>query len=242
MWRAAGLEPGDIRSLEDIARLPTFTIADLRDSIERKPPFGDYMGISPVDARRVPLVLVSSGGTTGLPRPMLYAPREREIMSIIRARSLHMHGVRPGDFVQITLALGLSNGGIGTRDALLRYNGALAIPTGSGNSTPSRRQIEIARSWGTNVMLGFPSYLRHLILADFAMSAFISAANCSGVEMNGSKPRPANFSTISGSARMRPISPESLSMMPAGVPPGASTPYQIFTPNPRRPCSVKVGT
>ena len=162
LWRAAGLEPGDIRALEDITRLPIFTIKDLRDSIERKPPFGDYMGISPVDARHVPLVLVTSGGTTGLPRPMLYAPREREIMTIIRARSLHMHGVRPGDLVQVTMALGLSNGGVGTRDALLRYNGALAISTGSGNSTPSRRQIEIARSLGTNVILGFPSYLRHL--------------------------------------------------------------------------------
>ena len=162
LWRAAGLEPGDIRSLDDITRLPIFTIKDIRESIERKPPFGDYMGISPADAKRAPLVLVTSGGTTGLPRPMLYSLREREIMSIIRARSLHMHGVRPGDLVQVTMALGLSNGGTGTRETIMRYTSAIAISTGSGNSTPSRRQIEIAKSLGTNVMLGFPSYLRHL--------------------------------------------------------------------------------
>lgn len=162
LWGAAGLKRGDIRALEDLPHLPVFTISDLRDSIERKPPFGDYMAISMDDARSAPYVLVTSGGTTGVPRPMLYAPREREIMTILRARALHMHGVRAGDPVQVTMALGLSNGGMGTREALHRYNGAIAVSTGSGNSTPSRRQIEIARSLGVNVLLGFPAYLRHL--------------------------------------------------------------------------------
>ena len=161
-WRAVGIEPGDIRSIDDLPLLPAFTIHDLRDSIERKPPFGDYMAVSQSDTANYPLTLVTSGGTTGMPRPMLYAAREREIMTILRSRSLHMHGVRPGDLVQVTMALGLSNGGLGTRDALQRYNGAIAISTGSGNSTPSRRQIELAQSIGSQVFLGFPAYLRHL--------------------------------------------------------------------------------
>src|SRR5262249_27152645 len=44
-WRAAGLARGDVRSLADIAKLPPYDVHDLRASIERAPPFGDYMGI-----------------------------------------------------------------------------------------------------------------------------------------------------------------------------------------------------
>jgi hypothetical protein len=88
-------------------------------------------------------------------RPMRYAPREGEVMTILRARSLHMHGVRRGDAVQVTMALGLANGGIGTREALQRYNAAIAISTGSGNTTSSRRQIELARALEGNVLPDF---------------------------------------------------------------------------------------
>ena len=42
--------------------------------------------------------------------------------------------------------------------------GAVPVMTGSGATTPTRRQIEIARAWGVNVILGFPSYLRHLAI------------------------------------------------------------------------------
>ena len=73
-----------------------------RDSIARDPPFGDFMGLSPEDGRRMPLVLQTSGGTTGLPRPMLYSPQDRETMAILGGRRFAMHGVRPGDLVLVT--------------------------------------------------------------------------------------------------------------------------------------------
>ena len=82
-WRAAGLEPGDIRSLDDLKKIPPYTVHDLRESIERAPPFGDYMGIR---LGEFPLVLQTSGGTTGLPRPMLYSPRDREVTNILGGR------------------------------------------------------------------------------------------------------------------------------------------------------------
>jgi len=163
-WRAAGIAPGDIRSLADLGRLPPYTVNDVRDSIERHPPFGDFMGVSPADGRRLPLVIQTSGGTTGLPRPMLYSPRDREIMAILGSRRLVMHGVRPGDMVQVTRSLGLANGGFHVREALWRYTGAVPVMTGSGNVTPTRRQIEIMRAWGINVIVGFPAYLRHMAI------------------------------------------------------------------------------
>jgi len=163
-WGGVGLEPGDIRGLDDLTKLPPYTVKELRESIERAPPFGDFMGISPADGARMPLVLQTSGGTTGLPRPMLYSPRDRETMAILGGRRFALHGVQPGDRMLMTYSLGLGNGGMAPREAVWRYTGAVPVMTGSGASTPTRRQIEIAKAWGVNVILGFPSYLRHLAI------------------------------------------------------------------------------
>jgi phenylacetate-CoA ligase len=163
-WGSVGLEPGDIRELDDLTKLPPYTVKELRESIERNPPFGDFMGISPADGARMPLVLQTSGGTTGLPRPMLYAPQDREVMAILGGRRFALQGVRPGDMVMVTYSLGLSNGGIAPREELWRSTGAVPVMTGSGATSPTRRQIEIATAWGVNVILGFPSYLRHMAI------------------------------------------------------------------------------
>ena len=56
----------------------------------------------------MPLVLQTSGGTTGLPRPMLYSPQDREMMAILGARRYAMQGMRPGDMVLVAFSLGLS--------------------------------------------------------------------------------------------------------------------------------------
>jgi phenylacetate-CoA ligase len=163
-WRQAGMDEGSVRSLADLPHLPPYGVAQIRESIQRNPPFGDFMGISPADGKRMPLVLQTSGGTTGLPRPMLYCPQDRETMAILGGRRFALHGVRPGDMVLVTYSLGLGNGGMAPREALWRYTGAVPVMTGSGANTPTRRQIEIVKAWGVNVILGFPSYLRHMAL------------------------------------------------------------------------------
>lgn len=158
-WGRHGIEPGDIRSIEELDRLPPFTTLDLRESIERCPPFGDFPGVKPGE---MALLLQTSGGTTGLPRPMLYAPQDREIMGIIGARRYYMQGIRPGDIVHSTYALGLGNAGITPRDVLWRWTGAIPITAGSGNQTPTKRQIELMKAWGANVLIGQAAYLRHM--------------------------------------------------------------------------------
>lgn len=161
-WKAAGVERGDIRGLDDLARIPPFSVHDLRDSIALNPPWGDYIGIDPERDEPLPLVLQTSGGTTGLPRPMIFSPRDREVINIITGRRLYMQGVRPFDLVQVVLALGLSNGGFAAREGIWKYTGAVPVMTGTGAQTPTRRQIEIMKAWKTNFLVGFPAYLRHM--------------------------------------------------------------------------------
>jgi phenylacetate-CoA ligase len=163
-WGAAGLEPGDVRSLDDLGKIPPFSVHDLRAGLEEKPFWADYIGIDPESDEPVPLVVQTSGGTTGLPRPMIFAPRDREVMNIITGRRLFMQGVRPFDLVQVTLSLGLTNGGMLAREGIWKYSGAVPVMTGSGAQTPTRRQIELIRAWKVKFLVGFPAYLKHMAL------------------------------------------------------------------------------
>lgn len=161
-WTAAGIAKGDIRCLDDLPNIPAFTVHDLRDSISRDPPWGDYMGIDFSRDNPMPLVLQTSGGTTGLPRPMIFSPRDREVINIITGRRLYMQGVRPFDLIQVVLGLGLPNGGFAAREGIWKYSGAVPVMTSTGAQTPTRRQIEIMKAWKTNFLIGFPAYLRHM--------------------------------------------------------------------------------
>jgi len=78
-YRAAGVEPRDIRGIEEIGLLPTFSKADIMDSIARCPPFGDFHGIETMrsGARRVPVILHTTSGTTGDPQVLLFGPKSR---------------------------------------------------------------------------------------------------------------------------------------------------------------------
>ena len=79
-------------------------------------------------------------------------------------------------------------------------------------------------------------------LANLAKSAFISAAVCSGVEMNGSTAWLASYSLNSDALRKPAISDDSFTMIVFGVPAGASTPNHVFTSKDGSPASAKVGT
>jgi len=163
-WTKAGLHHGDIRSLDDLGRLPMFSVHDMRDSISRNPPWGDLIGIDPHHDDPLPLIFQTSGGTTGLPRAMMYAPRDREVMNINTGRRMYMQGVRPFDLVQVALATGLPNAGFLMRESLWKYTGAVPIITGPGNQTSTRRQIELMKAWGVHFFAALGAYLRHVAL------------------------------------------------------------------------------
>ena len=163
LWGRHGVEPGDIGSIEDLAKLPTFSSDDIKESQQAKPPFGPVAGIDRrAEQQRQPLKMQTSGGTTGKARPTLYGVLEWEMNGLQIARSHYLQGARPGDVMQIPATCSLANLAWSHYVAAHYYLSVLPLTTGSGVVTPSLKQMEIAFDYGTNILVSFPEYLTTL--------------------------------------------------------------------------------
>lgn len=161
-WDAAGFHPGQIQSLSDLARAPSYSVDDVRKSIEQNPPLGDYQGASLERASEDPLRVFMSGATTGAARPTLYTAWDREAGAILTARALYAQGIRPGDVVINAWAYSTHNGAFSMDEALHRWLSCVVLTTGTGNVTSSRRQVELARQYKATAILTTGDYLLHL--------------------------------------------------------------------------------
>lgn len=160
LWSNHGLVPADIKGLDDLEKLPMFSSEDVKESIERHPPFGEVCGIDAFEyVKSTPLRLGTSGGTTAMPRPTLYSPLDWEYNGLFIARQLYAQGARPGDRLQIPFTQSLANAGWCAYQACHHYLGIIPITTGSGAVTPSRRQLEYAFYFKTNLWYSMPEYL-----------------------------------------------------------------------------------
>ncbi|GMG86291.1 phenylacetate--CoA ligase family protein [Biformimicrobium ophioploci] len=163
LWGAAGIEPGDIRSLDDIEKLPVFSKSDIMQSVEQYPPIGDFSGLDiPPPEQRPPVVLHTTSGTTGRPQPILFGPRGREIQAMLVARAYRFMGLKPGATVQSTYGHGMINGGHYIREAVTRYTNAMFLSAGTGLETRSAQQVQLMRDFGVNVLVGFADYIKKL--------------------------------------------------------------------------------
>jgi phenylacetate-CoA ligase len=162
-WKGAGLEPSDVRSLDDVAKIPPFTSDDLKNAIAAAPPFGSHHPFGREGLARMPVKIQTSGGTTGLPRITLFDPIAIEVQAIQTARALYAQGARPGDIIQITYTNALPNAGWCAHDGIHRWLGATPLTTGSGAVTPSERQLEYAKAWGVNGWFARGEYLARLV-------------------------------------------------------------------------------
>jgi phenylacetate-CoA ligase len=162
IWSATGLEPGDVDGLDDIEKLPIISVYDLRADLDEHPPFGTFQVANRSWGNETPLRLVTSGGTTGVPRPMFYPAWDREVSAVIGSRVFYLHGVRPGMIVHIANGLSTVNGGIHGMECIWKYCGAVPLTTGGGNATPTDMQVQMARAYGSDCIVGFADYVRHI--------------------------------------------------------------------------------
>ena len=141
----AGVKPSDIKTLADIAKLPTINKTVFRDTYP--------MGLSCVDKKKIVEMHMSSG-STGTPVVMPYTIGDLNQWASCMSRCYAMAGAKPTDVVQITPSFGLFNGGFGMYHGARKY-GLFVVPTGAGNTA---RQIKLAKDFGTNVFTGVVSY------------------------------------------------------------------------------------
>ena len=168
-WRAAGLEPGDVRGLDDIGKLPPFSKRNLMESVSEFPPFGDFHGMdrAPGESggqggRRYATVFHTTSGTTGDPQPIFYGAWDREVQNVLLARAYRLHGLRDDDVVHAVYGFGMVNGGHYIREALLHFTRALLLTPGTGRDTPSVQQAALMRRFGVTVVVGFADYIMRL--------------------------------------------------------------------------------
>jgi phenylacetate-CoA ligase len=144
-----GIMPEDIRSIDDLAKLPFTVKTDLRDNY----PFGTFA----VPMSEIVRIHASSG-TTGRPTVVGYTRNDITMWSENVTRSLCMAGVTKHDLVQVAYGYGLFTGGLG-----LHYGtenlGASVIPISGGNT---QKQIQLLQDFGSTVICCTPSYVLHV--------------------------------------------------------------------------------
>jgi len=144
-----GVRPRDIRSLDDIRRLPFTDKTALRDTY----PFG--MFALPLDEV---VRIHSSSGTTGKPIVVGYSRGDINTWSELTARIASEAGVHRGDLVDMAFLYGMFTGGWGMHYGIERI-GATIIPAGSGQT---ERHLMMMADFGTTVLVSTPSYALYL--------------------------------------------------------------------------------
>jgi len=140
-----GVKPGDVKSTEDLGKLPFTVKTDLRDNY----PFG----LCAVPMSEVVRVHASSG-TTGKPITGPYTAEDLDQWAECMARNLVAAGMSSEDIVQNAYGLGLFTGGLGFHQGAEKL-GCTIIPAGSGMT---ERQVTLMQDFGTTVLFSTPSY------------------------------------------------------------------------------------
>ncbi|MGI5919392.1 MAG: phenylacetate--CoA ligase family protein [Christensenellales bacterium] len=145
----AGVRPEDIRSLDDIRRIPFTVKDDLRENYPYKlfaAPMKDVVRLH------------ASSGTTGKPTVVGYTKADIDMWAECVARMACAAGVTPDDIAQITFGYTLFTGAFGLHYGLEKV-GATVIPISGGNT---ERQLAIMQDFGTTVLVGTPSYALYM--------------------------------------------------------------------------------
>ena len=141
----AGVKPGDIKSIDDISKLPFMQKKDLRDYY----PFGTFAAPLKDIVR-----FHASSGTTGKPIVAGYTQNDLDNWAEGVARCLTAYGATKEDILQVSYGYGLFTGGLGAHDGGQKV-GSTVIPMSSGNTA---KQIMLMKDLGSTGLCCTPSY------------------------------------------------------------------------------------
>ena len=173
-FEQAGIHPDDIKSLEDLARLPVTTKEDLRDQY----PFGMFA----VPMEQVVRVHASSG-TTGKPTVVGYSQADVDLWALVMARSIYAAGGRAQDKVHVSYGYGLFTGGLGAHYGAERL-GCTVIPMSGGQT---EKQVQLIRDLEPEIIMVTPSYILN-IADEFERQGVDPATSSLRVGLLGAEP------------------------------------------------------
>lgn len=147
--QAEGLEPGDIKGVEDLHKLPYTTKDDLRDTY----PFGLFAAPQSEIVR-----IHASSGTTGKATVVGYTRKDIEVWSECVARAMAQAGITRDDKIQVAYGYGLFTGGLGAHYGAEKL-GATVVPMSTGNT---KKLTTMMKDFGVTAIACTPSYLLHI--------------------------------------------------------------------------------
>ena len=153
---AAGFNPYEIESLEDLAKAPFTTKQDLRDNY----PYG-FFAVPLSEVKEIHM----SSGTTGIATVGGYTDHDLEIWGDCFARGVEFANGGADDVMQVCYGYGLFTGGLGAHYGGVAA-GCMTIPMSAGNT---ERQIRVMRELGTTILCCTPSYAMHIADTAIAM-------------------------------------------------------------------------
>jgi len=148
---AAGVTPGDVKSLADLSHFPFTLKSDFRDNY----PFGMF-AVPPEQCVRIH----ASSGTTGKPTIVGYTRADLDLWSTLVARCIEVAGGAPGDMIHNAYGYGLFTGGLGLHGGAERL-GCAVVPASGGQT---ERQVQLIRDLKPRIICCTPSYM--LVLAE----------------------------------------------------------------------------
>jgi phenylacetate-CoA ligase len=177
---AAGVKPKDIKTLNDLAKLPFTT----KDELKEDYPYGFFA----LPMNKI-VRIHSTSGTTGTPVVVGYSRGDLNTWAEVVARIATAGGVTEDDLAQVSFGYGMFTGGFGLHYGLERI-GAAVLPASTGNT---ERQIRIMRDFGTTTLISTPTYALHLC----------EVADSMGIDLRGLPIRVGLFGSEPWSEGMR---------------------------------------
>lgn len=153
-FKQAKLSPKDVKSIEDLHKIPITTRAEMTKDVEENPPWGTY---SPIDNQTWSArgwMLFATSGTTATPRPFRYTIFDRDMWAWADARALWMMGVRPGDRAFLAFSYGGHVLFWGVHNAL----NLMGVPVISGGGLGTKERAKAILTYEPTVLGATPSY------------------------------------------------------------------------------------
>jgi phenylacetate-CoA ligase len=173
-FEAANVHPSDFRRLDDIARFPFTTKADLRANY----PFGMFA----VPRERIARIHASSG-TTGKPTVVGYTANDVETWAALVARSIRAAGGRKGMTIHVAYGYGLFTGGLGAHYGGEKL-GCAVVPVSGGMTA---RQVQLIADFQPDIIMVTPSYML-AILDEFRRQGIEARASSLKIGIFGAEP------------------------------------------------------